>query len=78
MDDLHRHMQLHACMNALGSCQKMLEETIGRMMELMKALPEGEVRDKLMDEIKIVDVTADTIRWAVQMMESEGLPSARR
>ena len=75
MDDLQKHMQLHACIDALRSYQKILEETIGRMMNLLETFPEGEVREKFVNEIRTVDVTADAMKWAVQMMESQGLIS---
>jgi hypothetical protein len=58
-------------MHALRSYQKILEETIMRMQDLIRLPPEGEIPEKLVKEISTLDVTADAILWAVQLMDPQ-------
>lgn len=45
-----------------------LEETIADLLELIKTLPEGEIRDKLFNEIGALDSIADVMRQALNSM----------
>jgi len=51
-----------AALEAIRNQQHHLEETIGRILALMKTLPEGEARDGLLEEISCLDVIAEVIR----------------
>ena len=54
-----------AAFEALRNQQQNLIETIGRLVVLMKALPEGETRDSLLEEISCRDVIAEVMRKAL-------------
>jgi hypothetical protein len=45
-----------AALEAIRSQQHRLEETIGRLVEIMQSMPKGESRAKLLDEIKCLSV----------------------
>ncbi len=71
MKDLHAQMQQRACIDGLRNYQKYLEKTIHQMLDSIKLLPEGDVKNKLLHELSAVDVTADAMLWAVQIMDPE-------
>ena len=45
-----------------------LEETIGSLVRLAKSQPEGELRDKLFEEISTLDSIADVMRQALDSL----------
>ncbi len=71
MNDPQSQMQQRACVDAIWSYQEILVETIRRMLETIKMLPEGEIQNRLLKDISTLDVTADAIMWAMQMMDPE-------
>jgi hypothetical protein len=56
---------------ALAKLQQNLEETIASLLELRKGMPEGEIRDKLLDEISDLDTIADVMRKVLNMIVEE-------
>jgi hypothetical protein len=58
-------LTLLAALEALRNQHQHLEETIGRLVALMQGLPEGKVRNGLLDEISAVDVIAEVMRRAL-------------
>jgi hypothetical protein len=54
-----------AALEALSGQLHNLEETIGRLLELMKSLPEGEIRETLFREISCLDAISDVMRQAL-------------
>jgi len=58
-----------ACLESLRNNQEYLTKTIGSLVKLMKSLPEGEHRDRLLDEISKLDVIAGGIKEALDVME---------
>ena len=60
-----------AAMESLQNQQKYLEQTIGRLVKLMKTLPQGKARDTLLNEISALDVIAGGIRRALDTIYSE-------
>ena len=65
MPDLDRAAQLEG----LRNCLRNLEETIGSLVELMLSLPEGPIREQLLEEVSCLDSIADVMRKA---MEEDG------
>jgi hypothetical protein len=58
-------------MEAIANQLQNLEETITDLLALAKSLPEGEIRDKFLDEIGSLDSIADAIRQALDMGVSD-------
>ena len=56
---------------AIANQLQNLEETITDLLALAKSLPEGEIRDELLDEIGSLDLIADAIRQALDSFVSE-------
>lgn len=54
-----------AALEALRGQLHNLEETIADLLELIKSLLEGEIRDKFFDEISALDSIADVMRQAL-------------
>jgi hypothetical protein len=54
-----------AAIEVLRNQQHNLVETISRLVEIMNALPEGEYRDKLLEEISCLDVIVEVMRRAL-------------
>jgi hypothetical protein len=50
---------------ALRSELHNLEESVTSLLELIKSLPEGEIRNKFLDEVSALDFIADVIRQAL-------------
>ena len=50
---------------AFQNQQQNLQETIGRLVALMKNLPEGKSQYRLLDEISCLDVIAEVMRRAL-------------
>jgi hypothetical protein len=55
-----------ACLIALRAQLRNLEETIAALLQLALALPEGPLRDHLMDRVSKLDSIADVIRQALR------------
>ena len=66
------HLPQLACLEALPNQQQNLVETIGKLVEIIKSLPEGEARDRLLDKIDCLDAIADVIKRMQKAMEPEG------
>jgi hypothetical protein len=49
-----------------------LSKTSGKLVEIMKSLPEGEARARLLDEISALDVIAEVTRKALESERAEG------
>jgi hypothetical protein len=60
-----------AAMESFRNQQQYLEQTIGRLVKLMKTLPQGRARDTLLNEISALDVIAGGIRRALDTIYSE-------
>ena len=58
-----------ATLEALRNQLHNLEETIGRLLEMTKSLPEGETRNWLLEEISALGLIADVIRQAVDCFQ---------
>jgi hypothetical protein len=58
-----------AALEALRSQLHNLEETIASLIDLMKALPESDVRDRLFAEISFLDSISDVMRQALDSFE---------
>ena len=58
-------------LEALRACLENLEDTIRRLLGLMQALPKGEARDRLVDEISCLDSVGDVMRKALDAMEQD-------
>ncbi len=51
---------------ALQNQQQYLIETIGHLMDIMKSVPPGNTRAKMLDEICRLDVIAEVMRKALK------------
>ena len=60
-----------AAFQALCNSLRNLEETIVELLELNQLLPEGELRNKLVDEISALDAIADGMRKALGLCVSQ-------
>ena len=69
MTDPKRILCTMACLESLRNHQGYLTETIGSLVKLMKDMPEGERRNRLLDEISKLDVIAGGIKEALDVME---------
>jgi hypothetical protein len=58
MTDPRSNLTRLAALEALSNQHQNLVETIARPLEIMKSIPEGELRAKLLDEISCLNVTA--------------------
>jgi hypothetical protein len=65
MTDLQSSLTQLACLEALHNQQQNLVETIGKLVGIMKTLPEGEARSKLVDQISCLDVIAEVTKRAL-------------
>lgn len=48
-----------------------LEETISNLLDLMKSMPEDEIRDRLFNQISCMDSIADVMRQALRVVGPE-------
>ncbi len=71
MTGLHSRLTQLACLEALQNQQQNHVDTIGRLVEIMKSMPEGEARAKLVDEISCLDVIAEVMRKALDSCSSQ-------
>ena len=69
MTDPRTTLRLMACLESLRNHQDYLYETIGSIYKLYKSMPEGEHRDKLLDEISKLDVIANGIKETLDVIE---------
>ena len=68
MTDPQKILCTMACLESLRNHQGYLYETIGSIDKLYESMPEGEHRDKLLDEISKLDVIANGIKEAMDTM----------
>lgn len=68
MITLQTNTQRFTCLEAIQNQQQHLVQTIGRIVEIMKSLPEGEIRSKLVDEISCLDVIAEVTKKALNSL----------
>lgn len=64
-------LRVMACMESLRNHQNFLTETIGSLVRLLKSMPPGEQRDRLLDEISKLDVIANGIRITLDAIEGK-------
>jgi hypothetical protein len=64
------HLRQLAAIEALRGQLHNLEETIASILNLMKILPKGEVRDRLFADLSALDSIADVMRQALDSMTS--------
>lgn len=69
MTDPNRILCTMACLESLRNHQGYLVETIGSLVKLLKSMPEGKHRDRLLDEISKLDVIDGGIKEALDVME---------
>ena len=60
-----------AAITALCNELHNLEEAISDLLRLLKSMPEGEFRDKLLDQISDFDSIADTVRQTLDGISFE-------
>jgi hypothetical protein len=58
-----------ACLESLHNHQDFLYKTIGSIYKLYESMPDGEHRNRLLDEISKLDVITNGIRDTLDMME---------
>jgi hypothetical protein len=66
MSDPQTHLGQLAALEALRNQLHNLEESIADLLEIMKSMPEGELREKLFQEISALDSIADVMRQALE------------
>jgi hypothetical protein len=54
-----------ACLEALRNQQLNLEECIRDLLDILRSLPEGDSRDKLLDKISCLDVILEVMKKAL-------------
>jgi hypothetical protein len=69
MTDPKRVLYKMAYMESLQNHQGYLKETIGSLVKLLKSMPKGKRRDRLLDEISKLDVITGGIKEALDVME---------
>ena len=65
------NLQRIAALEALRGQLHNLEESIKSLLELMRSMPEGEIREKLFGEISALDSIADVMKQAVEAWPSQ-------
>jgi len=69
MTDPRLQRRHQSCLESLRNQKQNLEQTIARLMALMKMLPEEKARNELLEEISVLDVIAENIVRAVEGMD---------
>jgi hypothetical protein len=69
MTGFHSPLILFTALEALRSGQHSLEMVIKDLLQLLKSIPEGEIRDRLFDQISCLDSIADVIRQALDSIK---------
>ena len=69
MTDPQKILCTMACLESLHNQHENLVATIGSLVKLLKSMPEGEHRDRLLDRISELDVIAGGIKEAPDVME---------
>jgi hypothetical protein len=54
-----------ANLEVLRTCLRNLEESIADLLQITRSLPEGELRNRLLDEVSALDSIADSMRQAL-------------
>jgi hypothetical protein len=61
-----------AATEALRNQLHMLEKSIADLIQIMKSMPKGEIRNRLLDEIGALDVVLDVMRNALGLIREKG------
>ena len=69
MTDPKKILRTMACLESRRNHQGYLYETIRSIYKLYESMPEGEHRDRLLNEISKLDVIANGIKEALDVME---------
>ena len=69
MTDPRKILCTMACLESLRNNQGYLYETIGSIYERYESMPEGKHKQRLLDEISRLDVIANGIKEALDVME---------
>ncbi len=70
MTDTRQKLQHQAALEYLHQQRQNLIQTISGLVAVMKALPEGEARGRLLDEISCLDVIAENIGKGLEIISS--------
>ena len=65
ISDPPTHLTQLACLEAPRSNQHSLEQVIADLLELLKSMPEREIRDRLFNQISCLDAIANVMRQAL-------------